>query len=213
MTFLELCQRARQESGISGDGPVSVLNQKAILQKVVEWVRQADIDIQRLQLDWLFMWRMQSITFTEDINEYDATTLLLLNLRELLSVDIAGNELCCYTWDEFKREKYHLATEKGQPTAYTIKPNGLIMLYPIPNADYTATAEYSLKPQLMVNDADVSLIPESYHDIILHKALMYYSSHEEDQNLYQVSESRYEMVLSELAANYLPRIKMAGGIR
>lgn len=213
MTFIELCQRVRQESGISGDGPVSVLNQKSILQKVVEWVRQSDIDIQRLQLDWLFMWRMKEITLVEDINEYDANSLTLLNMRELLTLDIAGEEVYFYTWDDFKREKYHQSTDKGKPTAYTIKPDGLIMLYPTPAIEYTATAEYSLKPQPMVNDVDVSLIPENYHDIILHKALMYYASHEEDQSLYQVSESRYEMVLSEMAANCLPRITLAGGIR
>lgn len=213
MTFIELCQRVRQESGISGDGPVSVLNQKSILQKVIEWVRQADIDIQRLQNDWLFMWRMKSITLTELINEYDATSLTLLNMRDLLSLDIDGDVLDFYTWDEFKREKYHQDLGQGKPTVYTIKPDGLIMLYPTPEQAYSATVEYSLKAQSMINDTDVSLIPIEYHDVILHKALMYYSSHEEDQSLYQISEARYEMALSELAANQLPRISFVGGIR
>ena len=212
MTFLELCQRVRQESGISGDGPVSVLNQKSILEKVVQWVKQADLDIQRLQNDWLFMWRMGSVPLTQDIREYDAVSLMLTGMRALQSLDINGETIQPYTWEQFKCKGYAQDDKKGKPTAYTVKPNGLIVFYPTPDQDYTATAEYSLAAQALINDTDNSLIPVEYHDIILHKALMYYASHEEDNSLFQVNSSRYESALSELASEYLPRINLTGSL-
>jgi len=35
MNFLQLAQRVRQEAGISGDGPVSVVNQTGEMKRVV----------------------------------------------------------------------------------------------------------------------------------------------------------------------------------
>lgn len=212
MTFLELCQRVRQESGISGAGPVSVLNQKSILEKVVQWVKQADLDIQRLQSDWLFMWRMSNVQITQNVREYDALTLGLGNMGVLQSLDIDGDIVRYCQWQHFKEAGYLQATQQGGPTVYTVKPDGLLVMYPTPDKNYTATAEYSIAPQPLVNDDDVSPVPAQYHDIILHKALMYYASHEEDNSLYQVSAARYEAVLSELASEYLPRISFTGGI-
>lgn len=212
MNFLELCQRVRQESGISGSGPESVLNQKAILQKVVEWVRQADLDVKRLQEDWLFMWRMSNANFSTGIRKYDGQSLGLSNMQAIQSLDINGDVLQVYTWEQFKLNKYHLGTEQGKPDTYTIQPDGLIVLHPVPDKNYTAIAEYNLSVVAMTDDNDVSLIPTQYHDVILHKALMYYASHEEDNSLYQVSLARYETALSELSANYLPRISLGRGI-
>jgi len=65
MTFLQLCQRARQEAGITGAGPTSVLNQTGQLGKLVGWVDQAWPAIQLMRPDWLFM--NSEFTFDTDI--------------------------------------------------------------------------------------------------------------------------------------------------
>lgn len=213
MTFLELCQRVRQESGISGSGPESVLNQRSILQKVVEWVRQADLDIQRLHGDWFFLWRMGNANLTAGITQYTSASLNLPGtLQDLLMLDINGYPLRYYSWKEFKAARRQLNEQQGLPTEYTIRPDNVIVINPAPSSDIVATAEYSIAVEPLTNDNDESVIPTRFHDIIVHKALMYYASHEEDASLYQVHESRYEQVLSELSADQLPKISMNGSL-
>lgn len=213
MTFLELCQRVRQESGISGSGPESVLNQKAILQKVVEWVRQADLDIQKLHSDWLFLWRMGNASIVQGITEYTGASLNLTGtMKELLVLEIDGYPLRKYTWKQFKAAQYQMGTDNGTPNCYTVRPDNVIVLSPKPSKDITATAEYSIATQSMIDDGDISIIPEEHHEAILQKALMYYASHEEDQSLYQVAYSRYEEALSLLADSQLPAMELGRGI-
>lgn len=208
MTFLELCQRVRQESGISGSGPDTVNNQKAILQKVVEWVRQADLDIQRMHQDWAFMWRSQAVQLITGQQAYTNIELNLLDMDTVLSIDYQGDELCALTWEQFKSQRMQVMEQQQRPTVYTIRPDSQILFYAVPDKDYSLTVEYMKKVQPMQNDDDISPIPERYHDAILHKALMYYASHEEDNSLYGVANMRFDSVLSELAASQLPQISL-----
>lgn len=214
MNFLELCQRVRQESGISGTGPESVLNQKAILQKVVEWVRQADLDIQRLHGDWFFLWRMGTANLTAGVASYSGQSLGLTgSLQDLLVLEINGYPLRRYSWKQYKAARYQITGLPGTPSCYTVRPDNMILVSPAPRENMAATAEYSIEIQPMVDDGDFSLIPEKFHDVILQKALMYYASNEEDNSLYQVASMRYENALSELANDQLPTVDFVGGIR
>lgn len=211
MTFLELCQRVRQESGISGSGPESVLNQKAILEKVVQWVKQADLDVQQAHEDWLFMWRMSSVTLASGVSEYQPITLGLNSLRAIDELEINGYPLRRYSWKQFKACRKQLGDSKGEPTAYTVMPDGSLQFSPVPDKNYTATIEYSMKPIAMQNDDDESIVPEDYHPIILQKALMYYASHEEDNSLYQVAGQRFDEYLSLMAHELLPQLSIGRG--
>lgn len=211
MTFIELCQRAKQESGISGSGPVSVLNQNGILAKVVEWVRQADLDIQRLHNDWSFLWAMTDTALTTDVRQYAMAALGLNNVNRIKQLNIGNQKLNEIPWDEFRLRNYLSANDRQQPTIYTFRPDGLMCVFPAPNSNYPLSVEHYNLPQPLLADEDVSLIPERFHDIILHKALMYYASHEEDGTLLQVSSMRYENVLNELSSACLPRMEFSRG--
>lgn len=208
MTFLELCNRVRQESGISGGDLLTVVGQQAILAKVVEWVRQADIDIKGLRTDWLFLWRAASTALVIDQRIYSNADLGLFDMRELLSFSIDNNELKPMEWAEFKACKYHTAPDKNQPTAYTFRPDGLMMVFPVPDAAYVIDVEYSKTVTPMLADGDVSEIPTHLHDTILQKALMYYASHEEDNSLYSVASVRFEEYMSRLGSECLPAMKL-----
>jgi hypothetical protein len=213
MTFLELCNRARQESGISGDGPLTTLNQIGILAKVVQWVRQANIDIQLMHGHWSFMWRMSTANLIPGQRDYSAVELGIADCNLIRSMDIGGNTITLMDWDLFKQHGYLHETGSQQPTVYAVRPDGRFVFYPVPDQGYTLTAEYMINPIELLNDSDVSVIPEKHHDAILHKALMYYATHEEDWNLHQASERRFNDRIAQLSAAYLPRIKLAAGIR
>lgn len=206
MTFLELCNRVRQESGISGTGPITVVNQQAILQKVVEWVRQADIDIQSLHTDWNFLWRMADATITADTRIYDRAALGLFDMAEVKEFSINNNPLTFMSWELFKQHGYHVMPDKLKPENYTYRPDGLIMVFPVPDANYTAVIEYSKQVVPMELNDDVSPIPERFHKAIWQKALTYYASHEEDNMLFQVHTQRFDNTMDELAASELPEM-------
>ena len=206
MTFLELCQRVRQESGVSGSGPASVANQQAIIAKIIEWVRQADIDIQRLHDNWNFMWRSKSVDLIAGQAAYTPGELNLFDMDSVRSMDYNGDPLVAISWEAFKAQRMQVMTQQQQPTVYTIRPDGALMFYAVPDKVYSLTVEYTLKVSPMQNDNDLSPIPERFHDVILHKALMYYASHEEDNSLYGVANMRFENALSELVADQLPPI-------
>ncbi|WP_333609713.1 phage adaptor protein [Arsukibacterium sp.] len=209
MTFLELCNRVRQESGISGSGPLTVINQQAILAKVVEWVRQADLDIQRLQPTWTFLWRIGSAVMQTDERQYSLLDLGLADTNRIKNMTIGDQPLIEMGWDWFKRMGYARNTDRHQPTAYTYRPDGILMFFPIPDQDYVIEVERSILPTQLQFDDDVSLIPERFHDVIMRKALMYYASHEEDNMLLQVATMRYNDSLAELSAACLPVMKFA----
>jgi len=211
MTFIELCQRVRQESGISGSGPVTVVNQTGILAKVVEWVRQADLDIQRLQNDWSFLWAMTDTTLTTDVRQYAMADLGLNNVSRIKQLNIGNQKLTEIPWELFRQRGYLGMNDRQQPTIYTFRPDGILCVFAVPNSNYPLSVEHYNLPQPLLLYDDVSLIPERFHDIIMHKALMYYASHEEDGNLLQVSSMRYENVLNELASACLPRMEFSRG--
>lgn len=211
MTFLELCQRVRQESGISGSGPITVVNQQAILAKVVEWVKQADLDIQRLQPDWSFLWRMGSAALQADVRQYSTLDLGLVNVNQIKRIAIDGQPLKELSWELFRNRGFLTATDKQRPTAYTFRPDGLMQVFPVPDSAYTLDVEYSVLPVPLMDDNDVSAIPERFHDVIMHKALMYYASHEEDGSLLQVATMRYDNALAELSSACLPRMSFSRG--
>lgn len=55
MNFLGLVQRLRQEAGASGTGPLTTANQTGELQRLVNWINDAWLDIQSLRTDWDWM--------------------------------------------------------------------------------------------------------------------------------------------------------------
>ena len=212
MTFLELCQRVREESGVSGSGPATIDNQQSILQKVVNWVRQADYDIQVLHKDsWKFLWRTETISLIEDQRVYGALDLGLPNLGAIKSMAIAGQPITEVSWDVYKLHGYQQAPDRNQPTIYTVRPDGILEFFAVPDANYVVDVEYQLRPVKLQDDLDEPLIPEQYHQAILQKALMYYANHEEDNDLFQKAQNWYEQALSELASDQLPVMRLNRG--
>ena len=67
MTFLELCQTVRQEVGVSGTGPTTVLNQEGQLKVIVDFVADSDFQIQILWEDWEFLWAQYSSTLSTGV--------------------------------------------------------------------------------------------------------------------------------------------------
>lgn len=200
MNLLELCNRVRQESGVSTTEILTVSGQQWIIAKIVAWVKQADTDITGMRPDWNFLWRTADASLVADQQLYSIADLGLFNMDKLYSFQLGTRLLKPVSWQSFKLYGYSTDGRKGQPQGYTFRPDGLIAFYPTPDQVYIGTVEYAHKVEPLLLDGDESLIPVKYRDVIVQKALMYYASHEEDNSLYQVANQRYEEYLTRLVA-------------
>lgn len=205
MTFLELCTRVHQQSGISGNGPTTVTGQTGILAKLISWVVDADVDIQSLKDQWQFLWRRANGELVIDQQTYDAPTLNINQLNRLDSVYIANEPALIVDWQEWLSEFDQRLPDPGQPRVIAVAPTGELYLYPVPDQVYPIKANYYAESTTLINDDDVSSIPEKYQDCIVQKAKMYYAEFEEDMQLYQMANARYEEKLTELCNSQLPK--------
>ena len=68
-TFLQLCSDTRRECGVAGTGPTAVTDQSGQLENIVNWVKNAFVEIQNRHQDWLWL----KSTFTFDTTASDDT--------------------------------------------------------------------------------------------------------------------------------------------
>ena len=211
MTYLELCVRVREESGVSGTGPASTINQIGVLAKIVGWVRDADLDIKRFKNDWKFLWRRTQSALVLGQQSYTAIDLSLSDLKDLSRFWVNDQPVRIVNWDEWVDRYEPQGTGQGMPQVVTIAPDDSFMFYPVPDSAYSTRVDYFKMPVALSGDSDVSVIPTAYHDCIVQKALIYYGRFEEDQALIQLATMQYEQKLSELCRDFLPKMGFARG--
>lgn len=217
MDYLTLCQRARHEAGISGEGPTTVLNQTDQLKKVVNWVAEAWTDIQLFKPNWLFMHKegtFNTVAATRDYlaDDYAVTDLKLWDNGSFLIHDPAIGEsdqngliyLPYGKWRNQYRNQMGARTDE-RPNIVTILPDNKIRLEPRPDKVYTLDFEYKRSTQLLAADADVPTnLDEDYHLMIVWGALKYYGFYEDAPEVLEEAEINYEKYESRLLIEQLP---------
>jgi hypothetical protein len=208
MTFLELCQKVRQNSGISGEGPTAVNGQIGILSKVVTWVTKAALDVQLERRGWFFLWATANGNTQIGMKTYLPGDLNITNVKDLDTVLIGTKKVSVKKWDWWldNVRKAGIADRAGSPEFITISPDSKIHLYPVPNAVETITFDYYRKPVALVNNGDVCVVPVEYHQAIVEKALMYYAQYEDDTYRYQQSSIDYKQWINLLERDQLPEL-------
>ncbi|WP_351122560.1 hypothetical protein [Shewanella sp. T24-MNA-CIBAN-0130] len=213
MTFLELCIRVREQSGVSGNGPATTLSQTGVLAKLVSWVIDADMDIQSLKDDWKFLWRQNAATLVTGQQSYTFVELGIADANQgaIGSVFIDNLPALIIDWREWLDDFDQRLPDLGQPTVLSVSPDGKVFVYPVPIYDVAIKTNYYAEPVSLSADADISVIPAKFHDCIVQKALMYYATFEEDMQLYQMANARYESKLTDLCNAQLPSMSKSGG--
>lgn len=215
MNFLELCQRVRQESGISGTGPSTVVGQQGQLAKIIEWVKSSWLEIQTHRTDWDWMWG--TLTFDTVLSQ-DAYTTNTTDIQTFDQVKIYDKVLGIsdetvlvkISYDEMRKMSKVGTEQYNRPTHYAIRPDRAIVLSPTPAKIYTLVVDYYKTPQIFSANADVPLLPQAYHDVIVYKALMMFGAHYEAQMQYQHAFSQYASIITLLESFQLPEIKITG---
>jgi hypothetical protein len=214
-TFLEICKDVRAETGISGSGPVSVTTATGIEQRLVKWVRQAWLDVQQFRPDWPWMLQDFTVDISPGKNRY---TPAELNLTDLKAWELKQSKI--FKIADGKRGERLLATKNyfrtwpalslgvspdGPPSIILFDPTtNALVFYPQPDAEYTVTTRYYRKPQRLVADTDIPLLPpgEEYEKIIFWKALVYYGFYDGAPDILAEAEMYYGELITALDNQY-----------
>lgn len=220
-TFLALAQRLRQEAGISGTGPASVVSQTGEMGRVVDWISLAYEEIQDKHPNWEFLRNDFSFQTIASTSAYLPSAISLEEHAAWKSNSFRGyltatgtsdeQDICYVPWEEF-RDAYQFGssrTSPGKPTVFSIRPNKAVELWPVPNAIFTIVGEYYKRPQVMTANTDEPLFPRQFHMAIMWKALMYYGSYENAPEAFTTGERNYNNLMRKLEINQLSAIKMA----
>lgn len=207
MTFLEMCAKVTMKSGLTAAGPSTVTGQSGILAKIVEWVYTANREVQRTS-DWLFLRTLLEVSLTPNVKKYLYTLATPLPIKAIRKAWVNGSEVPVKSWDWYLNESAKEPSVNGSPKAVVRAPDSKgFFVFPTPDDNYTIKIDASIAIVNLVNNQDVSIIPEHYHEAVIHRALMFYAEYEEDQYRYQQATIDYDFVTSQMAATELPEIK------
>ena len=215
MNFLQLSQRLRQEAGIAGSGPTTVISQTGELGRIVSWVLSAYEEIQNLHSTWRFLQADFSFSTVASTQNYTKTTLSLTDLGSWKTDDVRiysavtdETYLTYFPWDKFK-ELYLYGSQRTQterPTIFSIKYDDSISLWAIPDDTYTVNGEYFKTAQTMTLDASEPLIPSAYQMAIVWKGLMLYSAYNSIPDAYAHGQNEFRGILRKLEFSQLDRM-------
>lgn len=212
MTFKELCQRVRQECGITGTGPDTVVSQTGDYKRIVDWVASAYKDIQQKWIDWKFLWAEgTAIAMVAGTRDYDVVSGC--NAVSTDTVYLDGLRLDFVPYETYRTAKDTWDDQDGTPTEFTLLPTGEIRVFPTPeaaDAGLQLTYEYHKLPVEMTVDADEPLFDEAFHDVILHRAKWYWAIWDEAQLEAAGANALYAEAVRRLEARYLVNAEAHG---
>lgn len=201
MNFKELTSALAREAGVSGGGTISTVSSPTgETARLVNWIRQANMDIQRRYFDWKFLWQPFSLTTEAGKSTYDAPLEWHWWDRDKIQIDgepfggLEEYEL----WNGLER------TDQGAPNQVIIMPDGSLKILPVPDKAYTLSMPYYRKPQKLAVDTDIPLIPEEFHDLIWMWALVKYAHYEAAPEVIERVQTEYPAMLQSLESHQLP---------
>lgn len=217
MNYLQLCVRLREEAGISGAGPTTVLSQQGQLKRVVNWINQAWAEVQLMRPNWDFMhaeFSFNTVAETRDYlaDDYSITDLKLWDLHSLLMYETALGEVdqkgLVYIPYKDWRATYRVGMNvrpSDRPHFITRLKTNALRFEPMPDKIYTIEGEYKRTTQSFIANTDVPTgLPDDFHMIIVWQALKYYGFYENAPEVLDEAEVNFDNLLYRLEVEQLP---------
>lgn len=225
MNFLALCREAHARAGYSGDGPASVDNQTGQSARIVSYVNDAWIEIQRARTNWAFMLR-----------KFDAVILAGQTFAPIPDADKAGGDLIRSvekdSWfssgsgispyrlrwlDADYRGALENSITTGRPEYFWHSRTG-ITVAPNVSSDHRITGYYYLTPQSFASTTTgqnktrpigerTPEMPQEYHMAIVWLAVRNIGGFEESANTYQLANTNYQKIFGDMCQTELPSIR------
>lgn len=228
-TYLELCQRAASECGVSLTGPSATTSQEGRLGQIVKWVNAAWLDIQTKHDDWRFMRASFTLSTSSGDGAYaitdctDVATSAALTVagfrawvkdsfKIYLSSAGAGTETSLRYRDyDFWYWRWNTGTQTNTyPTDFTVDHDQDILLAPKPDGTYTVRGEYMKAATALDGDSDQPELPLEYRMAIVYRAMMKYGRYNAAPEVFNDGQAEYRRMLREMVRTQRPRRKEAG---
>lgn len=227
-TYLKICQNVARECGISGGAdaspnPTAVTGQIGELNRVVNWVADAYIEIQNAEYyRWLrkkFTVNTVSGTATYAfgvVTDVDDAAFITrfdrwrFNDRRnppklfLTSSGVGSQIFLSYTaWDNFEYlyETGSLQDQTSQPVHITVNSKDEIQLGIKPNDIYTLTGSYHKSAQILAVNGDIPEMPTQYHNLIMYQAMIYYGYFDVAPEIIARGKEGFNLIRNQLKRN------------
>jgi hypothetical protein len=221
MTFLELCQKLRQEAGISGAGPASVVNQQGEYARIVNWIINAWQEIQLTRKDWYFLrgdFTFDTVALKGAYTPAEAGISTRFKMWDIDSLRLYlkstgqndERSLTYLPYEDFRRQFLTGQRLNNRPLYFTFDTDLNLVFGDIPEAVYTVTGEYFKKPQVFAstvteNNTVVPDMPEEYHMLIVYEALKKYAMFEAAPEVLQYAMTNASRIYNALQSEQLPK--------
>ena len=205
MNFLELANETRRLSGVGGSGPVNVETAAGMELKIVNYVKNAWLDIQTHPKNWKWMWGDYAVDLVPGPGTQPLQTIL--NTREYMLTDCdkirvgtfrsyltatgeSDRQRMVWThWRQF-RGRYGVVDETAnRPIQATRKPTGDLVLYPKPDGIYSIEFEYFKRATALVANGDIPGLHSDFHMLIVYEALKRFGKAENAEEIVLLGEA------------------------
>jgi len=205
MTYLEMCQKVIRDLGMKNTLS-TVAGQSGMNQKIVDWIADADEDIQSIWFDWDFLFNSHSDTTIIGQLEYTAPSGLGTWDEDSFYLNYTSDDyihLQPMSYSSWRSTHRQGTQTNDEPSHFIIAQNKNIYLQPKPDAAYALTANYWKTPTRMSVNTSTSLIPSRFQRIILARAKIYWAEHEEFPAVLELATTEYRELLARLEADSL----------
>lgn len=208
----------RREAGIAGSGPTTAVDQSGELGRVVNWIKRAYEDIQEIDPEIYFLRKDFSGLTVVANNTYDFS-IPDLNLwkkdsvRCWQSTNATERYLIYRDWTEFRDLRVYgsVRDQTGLPLEFSIKPDNTLIVWPIPDQQYTIVGEYFRTPHEMLVDVDVPIF-NRHQMIIVFDGLMRYAAFNSEPALYAYAQKEYSKLRGRLGVDQAPEIVLGAAL-
>lgn len=207
-TYLQLVQDLHTAVGAAGIAPTAVTSQTGEALRLVRWIRDADNYVQKKWVNWKFLRQtftaantttagVATLAAPANLSYWDFKTFTIINPGET-----DRNPLTAIEYDKVKRDI--LDDSQDTPWRVIVMPDNSLTFEPVPDDVYTINADYYDRPTLLAANADISLIPEQFHQVILGRAMILYANFENAPEIKDQGEEIYVEQLALLENDQLP---------
>lgn len=217
MNFLALAKSLRQEAGVPGNGPESVIDQTGQLKKLVDWVARSWSDIQGMHDNWTFLRKDFSFPVTAGTSQVTPATASLSDFKiwhtdtfRIYQTTIGVLDEQFLTEWNYKtfRDTYRYGLQvASRPMNFAINPaDSAVMFGPVTDVDMTCIGQYQSMGVTLAADLDTPVIDENLHMVIVWHALKKYARFEAATEALIQANAEYATLIAQMERKYLPEV-------
>lgn len=219
-TFLQLVVKLSQECGVSTVGPTTVVAQVGQYKELVDWIAEADEEVQQDRNDWRFMVGSFAIDTVVGTSGYLPTAFVtpVTNWRDVRDGTVNIYSGTTANQSRLRKVSYQTwydlyntgAQTNSRPTVFTIGNDMSVLLGPLPDAVYRVSGEYQKSVATMAVDADTPIYPAEFHLLPVYLAMTKYGRQYAASEVYSEGNRLYQKMMARMRRTQTQEITLGG---